>query len=867
MRRFSLILVIAATVICFSQHALGQPLLTITEPTDRDTLDTATAQISLSGSATAQSGRQIVRVVWDNVNTDEAGIVTISPSTTLTWGIDPIRLKPGKNEVFFTATDSVGEVGTDRIIVNRSFARPVISNISIAQTEVRVYEKFEIRFDVETVTENPYFVYDETPPPGITPGIGITVEGVFTSPSGEVLRQPGFFYREVTRTGSGGQTHYEETARTYWMVRLSPLETGNYIVSLRVQDGSGSTEVAAGNFTALPPVRRGFIQVSSDDPRYFELTNGDIFLPTGPASGPDYASYQGTGINLERVWMAGQAAYSTNFARWMRIDRVLGNEGFSNSLEFRRQYPGHDLCQKIGYPNSHRIWMGSWLDNAFYPNLKPNTEYLIKFRLRTFDIAGPVNPSYPYGFMLKTHGWPTENLEQDLRSHPSMIPVINQNRDWHTVVARYTTTQRDGDNQFMSFYLDNVSDGSVDIDQFSIKEILPDGSYGGELIRHSKADIHTYVEQRPAAYFDWQVEQGEQCGVFFKYVIQDKNDWVPNHLVRDGSFQDAGDGYFQEDGTKAKWLQQQWWRYLIARWGYSTAIHSWELCNEADPDDGRVYRQTQDLARFMHQNDSHPHLVTTSFWSGWRPNFWRDRTNYPDVDYADLHRYTNEEVLGLDMAEFILSLAESTNEPPVGIPVMLGETGIGHPGQNQFEHLRQPNTGVWYHNMLWAQLNSGSGISSSNYWWSDHLNVINRQQISTPFHQFVRDLNINRGGYVDLSATVTNSQIRVLGQKNTSQDKAYLWVQNKLHNWHNVMEVENPVPITPQSGTVTIRMSPNTSFSVERWNTYTGESQSLGTLQSDANGDITISVVELSDDFAVKLNSPPRPPQNLRILP
>lgn len=846
----------------------SNPMLTITGPTDQETYSTALSQLSLSGTAVALPGRNIVGLVWDNINTDEAGIVSITPAQTVNWSDVSIDLKPGENEILLTTTDSAGAVSTDRIIVTRSFSGPVISNISIPQTTVNVYEKFEIQFDVETVAENPYFQYDEAPPPGVTPQIGITVEGIFTSPSGQVLRQPGFLYREMLRTGSGGQTHYEETNQAHWVVRFSTLETGEYSVSLSVQDASGSTEISAGNFTALPPVKQGFIQVSPDDPRYFEFMNRDLFFPIGPAWGSDYSAYKGTGISFDRPWMAGQAAYSSNWARWMRTDIGMGNEGFNNPLTFMEHYPSHEISREMYYPEGHRIWMGLWMDEGFYPDLKANTEYLIKLRLKTRDIAGPVDPSYPYGFMLKTHGFPTETLEEDLRSYPSMIPVISQNRGWHTVLVKYTTTVQDGDNQYLSLCLDNVSDGKVYIDQFSMKEIFADGTYGGELIRHSRADMHTYVEQRPAAYFDWQVEQGEQNGVFFKYVIQDKRDWVPNHLTREGVFQDVGDGYFQEDGTKAKWLLQQWWRYLIARWGYSTAVHSWELCNEASPDAPAVYRQTQDLAKFMHQNDSHPHLVTTSFWCCWRPDFWGDRANYPDVDYADLHEYTKDSELGLDMAEWVLSWGQTTYESPVGMPVILGETGIGEPEQSYFEHLRQPNSGIWYHNILWAQLNAGSGISVPNYWWSQHFNLINRQQIATPFHQFVSSLDINQGGYVDLSATVTNSNIRVLGQKNISRGKAYLWIQNKLHNWHNVMGVENPDTITPESGTVTVQMSPNTEYSIEKWNTYTGEVQS-NTLQSDDAGDITISVVDLYDDFAVKVEIPgssPACPRGFRIL-
>ena len=90
--------------------------------------------------------------------------------------------------------------------------------------------------------------------------------------------------------------------------------------------------------------------MSQDDPRYFERSSGDLFFPIGPASGTDPSIYRDTGINLERPWMAGQAAYSTNFARWMRIDLPMGNEGFDNPLTFTERYPSHELSRELYYP-------------------------------------------------------------------------------------------------------------------------------------------------------------------------------------------------------------------------------------------------------------------------------------------------------------------------------------------------------------------------------------------------------------------------------------------------------------------------------------------------------------------------------------
>ncbi len=846
------------------------PVVTISAPSALERYATGASQIVLAGSAAAGSGRSIQSVVWDNVNADAAGLIPVGAAPTVNWSAPVVPLKPGRNEILVTATDSAGAVGTARLWVTRAADGPVVSNVTLSRTSVPVYETVEVRFDLATVADTPFFSYDAAPPPGVAPGTGVSVEGLFTGPSGRVYRQPGFLLGEVTQTAEGSEPHFEETGRAFWTVRFSPPEQGPFTVTVRVQDASGSADARAAGFIATAPSGRGPIRVSRNDPRYFEFSSGELFVPIGPASGTDPSVYRDTGINLERPWMAGEAAYSTNFARWMRIDLPMGNEGFDNPLTFTERYPSHELSREIYYPEGRRIWMGLWNDERYYPRLRPGATYRIKLRIRTVDIAGPADPARPFGFMVKTHGFPTETIDTVLGGRPSIIPPIGQNRGWHTVVVTYTAPSDVASTPYFSLLLDNVTAGRVFIDQFSIRQQRGDGSLGGELIRHSMADLHTYVEQRPAAFFDWQLRQGAASGVFFKYVVQDKRDWVPAHLSKAGMFQAVGDGYFQQNGTKAKWLMSQWWRYLAARWGSSTAVHSWELCNEADPNDPAVYRQTQDFANFMHTVDAHRHLATTSFWCCWVPGFWGDTAKYPDVDYADIHEYTKDSRLGLDMVEWVLSLDQTTRTPPIGKPVVLGETGIGYAGQPSFEDLKRANPGVWYHNMLWAQLLSASGLSSPNYWWSEHLSQIDRRQIARPFARFVATLEVNRGGFVDAAATVSNARLRAGGQKHVARNTAFLWIQNRLHNWHNVMGVEGPEAVTAQSGSVTLRMAPSTTFTIERWNTYTGALVDSRVVQSDSAGTLTISVSNLTDDVAVKVKGPsvgvPAAPRGLRIV-
>ena len=316
---------------------------------------------------------------------------------------------------------------------------------------------------------------------------------------------------------------------------------------------------------------------------------------------------------------------------------------------------------------------------------------------------------------------------------------------------------------------------------------------------------------------------------------------------------------------------QQWWWYLAARWGSSTAVHSWELCNEADPNDPAVYRQTQDFARFMHTVDAHRHLVTTSFWCCWVAGvLGRRRRNTPT---SITPTSTSTRRTRRSASTWSSGSCRSTRRPArrlVGKPVILGETGIGYAGQPYFEDLKRANPGIWYHNMLWAQLLSASGLSSPNYWWSEHLAQIDRRQIARPFAQFVTTLDVNRGGYVDAAATVTNARSGSGARRTWRGKTAYLWIQNRQHNWHNVMGVESPEPVTAQSGSVTLRMTAEHDLHDRTLEHVHGRPDGIPDAAERHRWHARIAVSNLTDDFAVKVKGPsagvPSTPQGLRII-
>ena len=808
-----------------------------------DTIQTKSSAIEINGKAIASAGREISDLVWDNINTDEAKQIDFTPGSMVFWSTNSIKLKPGANVILFTATDTEGVVSTQKAEIFREIEQPEVFNISLNASEMFVYEKLEIQFDLLTTASTPFFIYDESPPAGVPPQTGVTVEGRFVDQEGQSYKQPGFFTKNVEVIN--GQ--YHEMPEGSWSIRFSPQKAGEYQAYIYVKDSSGETTHYVGKFIANPPEKPGYIQVSQADSRYFEFSNEELFWPIGPAYEDDLSKNLLSGMNFSRIWMAGKGVYSSNFARWVSSSKEMGNEGFDSQLSYTEHFPGHEISQEIFHPEGSRIWIG-WPDTEINgPKFKANTDYLVKIRLKTQGITGPIDPDIPYGFMIKRHGWPSENLEISLRSTPSLIPIVENDRDWHTILATYHS----GETSFyavpyISLYLDNVTGGEVFIDQFSIKEILPDNQLGEELIINSKSDLHTYASSKPAKYFDDLIEQGEQNQVYFKFVVQDKRDWINNHLTQYGYFHPNGDGYFQSENTKSRWLLEQWWRYLAARWGYSTAIHSWELINEGPPGDPHHYQMAEEFARFMHETDAHPHLATTSFWSGWEVDFWGNNLDYPDIDYADLHVYAQQDSpAAADETAWILETQQLVYTKLVQMPIISGETGLFTPESDLFSLLESTNPGIWYHNMLWAQL-SPQVVFMPNYWWSSHLNAIPRQKITPPFTAFIEEIPLNLGGFLDIRAAWDNDHFRVLGQKNLSLNFAYLWVQNTGHTWRNTST-------TPESTRILIQMTPTTEYKIETWNTYTGKIQDTFKAISDSDGGLEIPVDQLSTDLALKI--------------
>lgn len=560
--------------------------------------------------------------------------------------------------------------------------RDVVFNIDAANYSggsVPRYEKLEITFQVDTSAVNLQLPFDPEPPAGLQPGLGISVEALFTPDNWRtVFHQPAFYYQYFEdQTKRGREWFYPENSYA-WKVRFAPHQAGAWQVKLVAQDSDGSTETLPLTFSVSNSDRKGFIRVAARDARYFAFDDGTYFPALGYNMNYDDLSWNNpvldnqenfrimkeNGIQLVRAWLSQWGIYGPSWNPWNAIDPELHGPYIPYSgLTFRQPYPGSDVSLRLDADETPCMFIG-WQKSP--PAVLPDASYRVRIRYRTENISGPRHLGAPFGLVAKTGDWlwGDDNYCQDAGSGEVVTPYqMNDTTGWQILEGRLHTGKTD----FLPYFyltLENVNQGQAQIDYVWIEQELGNDQFGANIVSKPWMAHHLYFEQRNSFAFDKLLELAEQYDIYLRLVILEKNDWIFNRLDEAGQpipydplcddtdpannpKRCPGNEWFYGAGrktTKVRWLQRAWWRYLQARWGYSTHIHSWELLNEGDPSSQAHFILADEFGKYMHQFKPNDHLVSTSNWHSYpKEAFWAN-PDYPNLDFADIHLYVDEGV-------------------------------------------------------------------------------------------------------------------------------------------------------------------------------------------------------------------------------
>ncbi|MBI2927661.1 MAG: DUF5060 domain-containing protein [Verrucomicrobia bacterium] len=293
---------------------------------------------------------------------------------------------------------------------------------------------------------------------------------------------------------------------------------------------------------------------------------------------------------------------------------------------------------------------------------------------------------------------------------------------------------------------------------------------------------------------------------------------------------------FWTDG-QARRLYQHRLRYLVARYGHRTSIHSWEFWNEAKapaPWVAEMARFLKGTGEFAGQPaDPYGHLVTTTYGNA---DVWK----IPEVDLTQTHHYGKG-----DLADSAPKLREDARQHAAfGKPHLMGEFGIDWRAPDA--KYDAEGRGVNLHNGLWASALSGNAGGAMIWWWDNYVHPSKLYGHFTPLRKFADTVPWTADEWKPLETD--GSRVNLCGL--VHDRTAILWAQNPEHNWKNAFE-KKPVSAVP-SHEVILRGLPTGRYTVEWWDTWKGEVTKRESAEC-VEGKLRLTLPDLQTDVAARI--------------
>ncbi len=217
---------------------------------------------------------------------------------------------------------------------------PVVQSVRPTDSAaVGLYEKFQLRIDLEATYANP-FDPDE-----------IDLWAEFTSPSGRTQTIWGFYN--------------PSTWSALWMVRFAPTETGQWKYVVKARDQEGTTQSRVGTFTAIESDHHGFVTIAPNQ-RYLQHADGTPFYGIGLWYNDSYGEFNEgriTEAGLDRLQSLG-----ANFISFFHTPLETMGTGLGRYDQNRcgRLDQLFEWCEQRDMHISWNLWFHSYISQAVW---------------------------------------------------------------------------------------------------------------------------------------------------------------------------------------------------------------------------------------------------------------------------------------------------------------------------------------------------------------------------------------------------------------------------------------------------------------------------------------------------------------------
>ncbi len=351
---------------------------------------------------------------------------------------------------------------------------------------------------------------------------------------------------------------------------------------------------------------------------------------------------------------------------------------------------------------------------------------------------------------------------------------------------------------------------------------------------------------------DMVVKDAQAKGVFLIFTIWDHPELRDNtHSWGTGRWSSNGfnklgdiDSFFTSPEAWA-W-QENFYRYIIARWGYSPAIGMWQTVSEINGTN--AYEQTDPwhnkVNSYFVEHDPYRHPTTASKSGDTEWTAGHRAMDVPQVHIYDL-KNRNQKVDVVHAAQYLADWTGSMwNQEEK--PNWLGE--FGAPGNVYYPEL--------LHNAIWSALASGAALTPAEWnsggSWGKMTPAMNADM--KRLAQFVLDLPLAQWNPSALEITTSDSNVRGWGV--AGKDGGLLWVQDFTMEGKPIEDVR-AYQATKSGVEMEVRGLAAGTYTVTPYDTWQGIYLSTFDVTCAEGQACTISLPDFKADMAFKLERKP----------
>jgi hypothetical protein len=373
----------------------------------------------------------------------------------------------------------------------------------------------------------------------------------------------------------------------------------------------------------------------------------------------------------------------------------------------------------------------------------------------------------------------------------------------------------------------------------------------------SASSLGDYTRRLDRAWqLDTVLEAAERHGIYVMLCLQNhgafslsaNSEWNDNpYRAENGGPLARPSDFFIDPAARA--LFQRRLRYIVARWGYSTHVLSWELWNEVDlaeqPAGTAVLDWHAEMAGTLRALDPYQHLVSTSTAQPTSHPLWL----LPALDLVQLHFYAWNDVFAFPVApDFSTTPAFFLRRRPPGKPALFAELGTHSSGPA--ETLAADPQSIGIHDGLWGGLFAGAFGTAMTWWWD---NVVDPENLYPHFgavSSFVRGVAFDREGFAAGGASATAPGEVLRAQALRGQSVVLVWIKNVAHQWWPTDTGPHPEPVVGAS--LALDGLADAAWSAHWLDAYDGHEIAAAVVQV-TGGTFSLDVPAFSRDVALRL--------------